>query len=206
MEARAVGKAPLPRKLERKRADLVLPRISVCLATCNGEVFISEQLDSVLKQLGPNDEVIVVDDASNDRTKQLVIALNEPRILLIEHTTRQGVVKTFEHAVRAASGDIVFLCDQDDLWAPQKVSRVMSVFQDHSDVTLVASKIQTIDEHGEPVHDPGSRPTRFSAGVIQNLISNRFQGSTMAFRSTLIPQIMPFPDGNQLFHDAWIGL
>jgi glycosyltransferase involved in cell wall biosynthesis len=193
--------------LEKVGKILDQPKISVCMATCNGAAFITGQLTSVLEQLGPNDEVVVVDDASEDRTKAVIVALGDPRILLIEHENRHGVVKTFEHAIRAASGDILFLSDQDDLWAPEKVSRVTSVFRDHPDVTLVASGVQTIDESGNKIHDDTySRPRPFSSGVIQNLISNRFQGSTMAFRSQLIPEILPFPHRHNVLHDAWIGM
>ena len=116
------------------------------------------------------------------------------------------MVKTFEHAVRAASGDILFLCDQDDLWAPNKVSRMMDVFASDPEAMIVTSKVRTIDENGNPiVQSVYSRPKPFTASVLGNLVSNRFQGAAMAFRAGLIPRILPFPQGFHLLHDAWIG-
>lgn len=182
------------------------PKISVCVATCNGRRFVSEQIDSVLKQISSDDEVIVVDDASEDGTQDIITSKNDPRIRIIEHSTRQGVVKTFEHAVRAASGDIVFLCDQDDLWAPNKVSRMMEAFASDPEVMIVTSKIRTIDENGNAiVDDVYSHAKPFTPSIIANLLSNRFQGAAMAFRTTLIPRLLPFPRGFHLLHDAWIG-
>ncbi len=183
------------------------PKISVCMATCDGEAYIREQLASVLPQLEPQDEVIVVDDASEDATKTLIAAFQDRRIRLIEHRVRQGVVKTFEHGVRSAGGEIVFLSDQDDLWAPQKVSRVMSVFLADPEVMVVATGVQTIDKNGREVDDRiYSRPRPFSSALVANLVANRFQGSTMAFRAALIPAVVPFPEGFHVLHDAWIGL
>ena len=182
------------------------PKISVCVATCNGRMFVKEQIDSILKQLGSADEVIVVDDASEDETQEIINSFVDPRIRIIPHSRRQGVVKTFEHAVRAASGDILFLCDQDDLWAPNKVSRMMDVFASDPEAMIVTSKVRTIDENGNPiVQSVYSRPKPFTASVLGNLVSNRFQGAAMAFRAGLIPRILPFPQGFHLLHDAWIG-
>ncbi|MFY9676312.1 MAG: glycosyltransferase, partial [Terriglobales bacterium] len=90
------------------------------MATYNGERFVVEQLASILPQLGPEDEVVVIDDKSSDSTRELVAGFGDARIRLIDHRERQGVVSSFDHAVRSASGDILFLCDQDDIWAPDK--------------------------------------------------------------------------------------
>ena len=183
------------------------PRISVCMATANGEKYILEQLSSILPQLANGDEVIVVDDASLDQTKEKIRALNDVRIRLIEHTARKGIAKTFEHAVRAASGNFLFLSDQDDVWSPFKVSTVMDIFRRRGDVTLVVSNVEVINENGKWIdHRTYSKPGRFSSAVFANIIRNRFQGATMAFRATLIPEILPFPTRCGLLHDAWIGI
>ncbi len=85
--------------------------------------------NSILTQLGAEDEVIFVDDASTDGTKEKVLSLGDRRIQLIEHTANRGVSRTFEDAIRAASGRILFLSDQDDLWSPNKVAVMMEVFR-----------------------------------------------------------------------------
>jgi glycosyltransferase involved in cell wall biosynthesis len=197
-----------PHQIERKSARPETPRkISVCMAACNGEKFIREQLHSVLCQLGSNDEVIVVDDASEDQTRTVIAGCYDHRVHLIRHQSRQGIVSSFEHAIRSASGDVLFLCDQDDIWSPNKVSEVMRVFTERPDVSLVVTNLKVIDESGAIVSDQSVSCRRpFDARVLPNLLSNRFQGSAMAFRSSLIQEVLPFPQGCNVLHDAWIGL
>jgi glycosyltransferase involved in cell wall biosynthesis len=188
------------------QGQIVPRKISVCMATYNGERFVREQLDSVLPQLGSEDEVIVVDDGSTDSTRQVVTEIGDARVRLIEHREQQGIVSSFEHAVRSSSGDIVFLCDQDDIWAPTKVSKVMKVFTEQPAVSLVTSNLAVIDEEGGPCVDGSIHRRLFDHRLLPNLVANRFQGSTMAFRAALLPGILPFPKGWHVLHDAWIGL
>ena len=96
-------------------------KISVCLASYNGAQYIEEQLKSILPQLNPTDEVILSDDHSADNTVQLVQALNDPRIKLIQNEGERGYTRNFENALNHATGDILFLSDQDDVWHDDKV-------------------------------------------------------------------------------------
>jgi glycosyltransferase involved in cell wall biosynthesis len=193
---------------DRKDTQLARPlKISVCMAAYNGEKFIQEQVASVLRQLESGDELIIVDDASQDLTRDVIAEFHDHRLILIRHDSRRGIVSTFEHAIRSASGDMIFLCDQDDVWSPNKVSRVTRILFEHPEVSLVATNLKIIDENGKTVADRGSDTKRpFDSRLLPNLFSNRFQGSAMAFRSSLIQEVLPFPQGCYLLHDAWIGL
>ncbi|KKL07980.1 hypothetical protein LCGC14_2580560, partial [marine sediment metagenome] len=86
--------------------------ISVCLATYNGSAFIKEQLDSILIQIGVDDEVIISDDSSNDDTLDIIKNYKDHRIVIIESApsaSRLGVIKNFERALKSASGDYISL-------------------------------------------------------------------------------------------------
>ncbi len=96
------------------------PAISVCVAAYNGERYITAQLRSILSQLAAKDEVIVVDDASTDGTKEQVLSLGDSRIQLIEHRTNRGVARTFEDAIRAASGESSFSATRTICGLPRK--------------------------------------------------------------------------------------
>lgn len=188
-------------------APSIPTKLSVCMATCNGERFVGQQLSSILAQLGAEDEVIVVDDASEDATAARIVAFHDSRIRLIRHKSREGVVRSFEEAVRSASGDVVFFSDQDDIWAAEKVSRVVEALVADPQVFVVVTNFKTIDEDGEVSVDSKTSTRRvFDHRFIPNFVSNRFQGSTMAIRSELIRAILPFPEGCHVFHDAWIGM
>ncbi|HOF62870.1 MAG TPA: glycosyltransferase [Dermatophilaceae bacterium] len=100
--------------------------ISVCLATYNGQRYLDEQLRSILDQLGPDDEVIISDDASTDDTLSVARAARDRRVRILDLTDRVGYSKNFERAVSAATGEIIFLSDQDDVWLPGKVERMVA--------------------------------------------------------------------------------
>jgi GT2 family glycosyltransferase len=183
------------------------PKISVCVAGYNGERYITAQLHSILTQLAAKDEVIVVDDASTDGTKEKVLSLGDSRIQLIEHAINRGVSRTFEDAIRAASGRILFLSDQDDLWSPNKVAVMLEAFRSQPDVTLIATDVSLIDSDGSLLAESYFTPRgRFRPGLWANVIRNRFGGCTMAFRCEVIGDILPLPRKYDVLHDVWIGV
>ncbi len=182
------------------------PKISVCMASYNGGHYIDLQLASILPQLGPGDEVVIVDDCSKDDTRERIRAFADPRIRLIEHTRNRGVVQTFEDALRNATGDILFLSDDDDLWAPDKVKRFMAAFAQGEQVQVVMSAVALIDPEGKPFRDPRwDRDGQFTRGFLRNVLKNQYQGSAMAFRSTLMRHLLPFNANRTYLHDVWIG-
>jgi GT2 family glycosyltransferase len=136
-----------------------------------------------------------------------VLSLGDSRIQLIEHTTNRGVSRTFEDAIRAASGRILFLSDQDDLWSPKKVAVMLEAFRSQPDVTLIATDVSLIDSDGSLLAESYFKPRgKFRPGLWANLVRNRFGGCTMAFRSEVIGDILPLPSKYDVLHDVWIGV
>ncbi len=182
------------------------PGISVCMAAYNGERHIAAQLQSILSQLAATDEVIVVDDASTDGTRECVRLLNDSRIQLIEHSKNQGVSHTFEEAISAASGKILFLSDQDDLWEANKVSLTLRAFQLCLEADVAVSDAALIDQNNALLGSSYyAQRGSFRSGVLSNVFRCSYLGCTMAFRSRLRATILPFPPGAEVFHDLWIG-
>jgi len=182
------------------------PKVSVCMAAYNGARYIEAQIASILPQLAPNDEIVIVDDASNDDTVARINKMRDSRIRLYVHKRNEGVVATFEDALRCATGKILFLCDDDDLWAPTKVERTLREFEQHPEAQVVASRVALIDERGSPL--PDSRVNRngvFQTGFWRNIVKNHYQGSAMAIRASFLGQVLPFPCGTLFLHDVWIG-
>ena len=99
--------------------------ISVCLATYNGARFVEKQLQSILVQLAPEDELIVCDDGSSDDTCNVIRRLADARIALHAYSQNVGHVRNFERAISAAKGDFIFLSDQDDVWVPGKIRAML---------------------------------------------------------------------------------
>ena len=189
-------------------------KVSVCMAAYNGQRYILEQLRSIAPQLRADDQIVVVDDASRDESlsilQQFQCRLGEepesPALLLLRHQQNCGVMRTFEDAIRAATGDILFLSDDDDRWAPEKVAKVLQAFED-PEVQVVSTGMELIDEEGHPMlSSKFMNHRRFSTGVFANLLHNQFQGSALALRSTVLRHVLPFPMGRLYLHDAWIGM
>lgn len=181
-------------------------RISVCMAAYNGERYIAAQLRSILDQLAPGDEVIVVDDGSTDRTREEISNMGDSKIRLIRHQKSQGILQTFEDAIVAAKNEILFLSDQDDIWLAGKVSRMLSVFAEDPQVTLITSNVKLIDSSGKLLAEgDGEQSEAFHGGFWATLIRNQYRGCTMAFRATLRREILPLPKKYDVLHDIWIG-
>jgi glycosyltransferase involved in cell wall biosynthesis len=179
--------------------------LSVCIATYNGAKYISEQISSILPQLIGASELVLVDDASSDETIAIVEGFHDDRIRVIKQTRNLGVVKTFERAISEAAGDVIFLSDQDDIWHPDKIATMMEAFAKDPETTLVLSNGILIDSHGRLLSQRLYEVDRFLSGVLANLVKNKYQGSTMAFRRKILAAALPFPDGIPM-HDWWIGM
>jgi glycosyltransferase involved in cell wall biosynthesis len=183
------------------------PGVSICMAAYNGERHIAAQLQSILVQLSDNDEVVVVDDGSTDGTRDRVRAFQDDRIRLIEHEHNQGMSHTFEDAMRSASNSIIFLSDQDDLWVSDKIATVIQAFSDHPRVTLIATDSSLIRADGSLLLESYfGRCGRFRPGLWANLVGNRYGSHCLAFRASILPEILPLPHNYDVLHDIWIGV
>lgn len=110
--------------------------ISVCIATYNGAATLHEQLSSILSQLSPDDEVIVSDDGSTDATLDVVRAFDNPIIHIVPGPQTGSPIDNFEHALRQARGEYIFLSDQDDVWLEGKVQRMLAALKGGADCVV----------------------------------------------------------------------
>ena len=113
-------------------------KISVCMTTYNGENHIAEQLESILKQLNGNDELIISDDGSSDKTIEIINEFKDTRIRLFLNSFR-NIILNFEFALSKATGSIIFLSDQDDIWYDNKVSELVKILKKYDLVYTNAS-------------------------------------------------------------------
>lgn len=188
--------------------------ISIALCTYNGERFLQEQLDSLANQTRLPDEVVVGDDGSTDKTMEILEAWAKtvPFPVRIQRNERSfGPAKNFEAAILRSSGEIIFLCDQDDVWEPEKIREMTSVFEKDSEVGLVFCHAATIGENGEPLGISRAEISR--AQMICSgwpLISpfcrkhDNPPGCCSAFRTELVKQILPLP--SSMPHDTFFFL
>lgn len=190
--------------------------VSVAMCTWNGSAFVEAQLQSILRQTRPVDEVVVCDDDSSDNTVALLreIARNCSVPFQIHvNESNLGYRLNFSHAMSLCSGDIIFLADQDDVWQPQKVARMMAVFDSRTEVDLLFSDADLVHEDLSPVGYTIWQSIEFHAerrrmvreGRFFELLMNRnvVTGATAAIRSRIRELILPVP--GKWVHDAWIA-
>ena len=188
-------------------------KISVAMATYNGEKYIYKQLESILNQTIPVDEIIVSDDGSKDSTLKIVESFNDPRILIITDNPNHGYCGNFEWAIKHCTGDYIFLSDQDDIWVPTKVSETLDFFHSYPEAQLVISDGSLIDKDDNPIEGKFNRFYTFAnqCGKLtqeqyleQSTYNTLANGMCMCFPSSFKDEIIPFPS-TRIFHDTWIA-
>lgn len=181
-------------------------RVSVCMATYKGAEFVVEQIESILAQLGAADELVIVDDASPDRTVETVNAIADSRIRLIESSNNRGYVKAFSQAVCESRGDFVFLADQDDVWLPGRLDIMLSALNEGD---VVASNFGVLgggDRGSVPVLR-GVDSTHHWRNIAGIVVGYRpYYGCGMAMTRAQAEIFAPIPDFLSESHDLWLAL
>jgi glycosyltransferase involved in cell wall biosynthesis len=167
----------------------------------NGASFLEKQVSSILLQLGENDELIICDDHSTDSSISVVEAFNDQRVQIFQ-SPDSGVVASFGYALTKSSGDVIFLADQDDIWAPNKIERMSGLLKNWD---LVVCDCALIDDNEEITVKSFFRWNRSGRGFVKNLFRNSYMGCCMAFTREVKEHALPFPEGIAM-HDYWIGL
>jgi glycosyltransferase involved in cell wall biosynthesis len=170
------------------------------MATYNGTRFLARQLDTILEQLSGNDELIVSDDGSQDRTVELVESYADPRVRLYRNAFRSAS-RNFAFALSCARNPAVFLSDQDDEWLPGKVDRLCNCL---AVADLVVSDCEVIDDHGSTIHGSYFALAHSGPGILKNIARNTYLGCCIALRKELLRFALPVPRG--VSHDLWLGL
>lgn len=178
-------------------------RVSVALASYNGEKYIGRQIESILRNLSAQDELVVSDDGSGDDTLRIVESFRDPRIRIVAGPGL-GVKKNFENAIKNCKGKYIFLADQDDVWMDGKIDAVLEVFNECNCPVVVHDCI-VVDEEEQEIEGSFFDYRKSGPGFIKNFVKNTYVGCCMAFNADLVKTILPIPDAIEM-HDQWIGL
>lgn len=183
-----------------------MKRISVAMISYQGAKYIEEQMDSVLITLGEDDEVVVSDDGSTDGTREILARYQkrDARVRVIEGPCA-GVKANVENALRACEGAYIFLADQDDIWMPEKVERVMAEFEEKGVNLVVHDAVVTDGACQKVILESFYSLKGSGAGVFKNIWRNTYIGCCMAFKRELLKNVLPIPDYIEM-HDQWIGV
>ncbi len=184
--------------------------VSIALATYNGEEFLESQLESLVEQDYPNLEIVICDDCSTDNTIKIIknfINYFPDKIKLLVNNKNLGFVYNFEKAISLCNGDYIALSDQDDIWYPHKISRLVDSI---GDKLLITSNMNIVNRFGDSDRSGlnkylinycllGENRTR------RSIWTDSFGvGCSMMFTSRLKNIALPFPRPTA-WHDMWIA-
>ena len=194
-------------------------KISVAMCTYNGARYLRQQLESIAAQTQLPYELIVCDDTSTDESVTIIEEFAAGAHFPVQvhlNTTNLGSTKSFERAISLCSGDVIALCDQDDIWLSSKLARFAVEFARKFQVGMVFSDAEVVDEDLRPVGYSLWDKLNFGRDERERLLSGRgfgsllqgatVTGATAAFRARFKSLLLPIPDDLPIIHDAWIAL
>jgi len=194
--------------------------VSIAMCTYNGASFLEQQLDSLVNQSYTPNEIIICDDCSHDQSVAIAQAFAQQHpninIRVVQNPENLGYIRNFEKAISLCTQDIIFLCDQDDVWQPEKIEHIVAVFDSEPNVGLVLHDFCWIDENNQPYPGPTVTygPKKLSAAQLpQEIKANSINvfmqpyprawcGCMMAYRRGFNDVVLPIFPGKG--HDDWI--
>lgn len=182
-------------------------KISIAMATYNGARYLSEQLDSFLRQTRQPDELVVCDDCSQDGTLDILRRFKQQApfpVHIYQNERNLGFVRNFEKALSLCSGDILFLSDQDDVWFENRLAIIEQEFSAHPEKMVVLNDLEITTENLKPtgrsklgnIRDVGHDETYFMTGC-GTVLRRAWLGIVLP-----IPEVIGY---HRIAHDLWIN-
>lgn len=181
-------------------------RVSVVVATYNGEKYLKKQLDSIVCQLNDGDELLISDDGSKDNTID-IIREYEAKYNQIKfyRGPEKGYVSNFEFLIKKAKNDIILISDQDDVWKSKKIDTIKKVFIENPDAWVVLHNALYINEYGEDISGTLFSSRNTQNGFLYNWIKSGYYGCCMAIKKNYRKKILPLPK-KFVSYDQCMGL
>ena len=191
------------------------PAVSVVMCTYNGARYLREQLESIARQSRLPAELIVCDDGSDDETVPILRTFASDvqfPVRISRNPDRLGSTRNFDQAIGLASGELIALCDQDDVWTPEKLERLSDILIANASLGGVFSDAALIDDNGRSIGSTLFEKHRFSSRKQREFLDNPAKvllkhdvvtGATLMFRRAMLPFVRPIPPS--WVHDAWLA-
>lgn len=207
--------------LERpETAQLAVRRIGVALCTYNGAAYLQAQLGSILEQTRQVDEIVVGDDGSSDTTLSILeqfsalAAAKGIQLEIVQNARNLGYVLNFSETLRRCTADLIFLCDQDDVWHRDRVQVLVQHFDADPGLLMLHGDARLVDKAGQPlgatlldvlgVHPAELDLEREGRVLDAILVRNFITGATCVLRRALLSAGLPVP--RHWSHDEWFAI
>lgn len=178
-----------------------MPLVSVVMPAYNAEKYIYEAILSILNQTYENIELIVIDDASKDRTYSIIKHFSDNRIIIEKNETNKGIAYTTNKAIKLANGKYIALMDDDDIAFPERIEYQVKFLEKNNDIDILGGRSEDIDESGAHIRYGGM--PRTNPNYIKALLLFRcldFRNGTTMFRSDFIKR------NNLQYREGYLGM
>ncbi len=191
-----------------------MKKVVILMSTYNGEKYLKELLDSILNQTYNNIQIIISDDCSQDKTREILENYSSnPKIKTYYQEHNLGYIKNFEFLLQHVEHELYMLADQDDVWLPEKIEKTLKKMQEDQ-ADLVFTDLEIVDENLKTVSKSFNRTMNKIHKIRKTLETNQFEylynnitGCTILSKKKYIEKILPFPKNSKyVIHDSWIGL
>ena len=189
-------------------------KVDILLATYNGEKYIKEQVESILNQTYENIQIIISDDCSTDKTRQVLKEYeNNEKIKIFYQEKNLGYVKNFEFLLKQVESNLYMLSDQDDVWKKEKVEKSVEKIENEK-LDLVFGDLEVVDENLNTLYKSYNRYMhlihkikKYQKDYRLQYLYNCMTGCTIISRKNWIDKVLPFPTNSKyMIHDYWLGL
>lgn len=189
-------------------------KIDVLLATYNGEKYVKEQIDSILNQTYRDIQLIISDDCSTDKTREILKQYEKDnRVRIFYQEKNLGYIKNFEFLLKNVKNDLYMLSDQDDVWKEEKIEKSVEKLKSEN-LDLVFGDLEVVDENLNIMNESFNKYMKLERKIDRCIDSYKLQylyncitGCTIISKKELLNKILPFPKTSKyMVHDYWMGL
>ena len=166
-------------------------KLSIVISTYNGELYIKEQLDSILWQNRQPEEVLIIDDCSTDKTVQVISCfitehkLDSWKLKVNEHN--KGWKRNFMEGMWNTEGDLIFPCDQDDIWMPDKLRKMEQIMEQNPQIEVLTCNYEAFYDSGKTLTGPEVEDGRLvKQELVHDVFNTKFPGCTYCIRKSYI--------------------
>lgn len=189
-------------------------KVDVLMATYNGEKYIKEQIESILNQTYKNIQLIISDDCSTDKTREILKQYEQnEKIKIFYQEKNLGYVKNFEFLLKNVENKLYMLSDQDDVWKKEKIEKSVEKLQNEN-LDLVFGDLEIVDENLNKIYKSFNEYMKLERKInkcIENYklqyLYNCITGCTILSKKECLEKVLPIPtDSKYIIHDFWLGL
>lgn len=184
-------------------------KLVILLSSYNGERYIQQQIESILGQSYQNFTLLIRDDGSSDRTREIVAEFSQNNKNIVSYYGENiGVVRSFLELLQAApsgNNEIYLFCDQDDIWLPEKLQMTAAHFScsKHPNKMLYCSRLRYVDQNLKSL---GLSQPPIYVGFKNAVVENIATGCTMAFGHCIRERLLEADPDKMIMHDWWAYL